>query len=83
MARGTDELEGYSLEDKGYFGPGELPHFDRDLFEIPHGREEDWLFQQFKEKLISQGVPGKPELEDFASNVKEILDKGETTFDIA
>ncbi len=83
LGKGTEELEGYSLEGKGHFGPGEMPHFDRDLFEIPHGREEDWLFQQFKEKLSSEGVPDKSELEDFASNVKEVLDKGETTFDIA
>ena len=83
LGKGTENLEGYSIEGKGHFGPGELPHFDRDFFEFPHGSEEDWLFQKFKEKLNSKGVPGESELVDFANDVKKVLDKGETTFDIA
>ena len=71
------------MEGKGHFGPGELPQFDRDLFEFPHGREEDWLFQQFKERLSSKGVPDESELVEFATDVKRVLDKGETTVDIA
>ncbi len=83
LGKGTDNLEGYSLEGKGYFGHGELPQFDRELFDIPSGREEDWLFQQFKERLSSKGVPGESELVEFAADVKRVLDKGETTVDIA
>ena len=83
LGKGTENLEGYSMEGKGHFGPGELPQFDRDLFEFPHGREEDWLFQQFKERLSSKGVPAESELVEFATDVKRVLDKGETTVDIA
>ena len=83
LGKGTEGLEGYSLEGKGYFGPEELPHFDRALFDFPHGREEDWLFEQFKERLVSKGLSDASELEDFAAKVKKVLDKGETTFDIA
>ena len=83
LGKGTENLEGYSIEGKGHFGPGELPHFDRDFFEFPHGREEDWLFQKFKEKLNSTGVPDESDLVDFANDVKKVLDKGETTFDLA
>ena len=50
-------LEGYTFLERGYFGPGELPQFDRQFFEIPHGRNEEWLFQQFKEKLMNEGLP--------------------------
>ena len=32
LGKGTHDLEGYTLEGKGYFGPGELPVFDRDFF---------------------------------------------------
>lgn len=60
-----------------------MPQFDREFFEIPHGREEEWLFEKFKEKLASEGVPSEAELVEFATDVKDILDKGETTFDIA
>ena len=83
LGKGTEGLEGYSMEGKGHFGPGELPHFDRTLFDFPHGREEDWLFEQFKERLVSKGLPDASEFEDFAARVKKVLDKGETTFDIA
>ena len=83
LAKGTDNLERYSIEGKGDFGTGELPQFDREFFEIPHGREEEWLFEKFKEKLSAEGVPSESELVEFASDVKKVLDKGETTFDIA
>ena len=37
----------------------------------------------FKEKLRSTGVPDESQLVEFATDVKEVLNKGETTFDIA
>ena len=79
LGKGTDNLEGYEIRDKGYFGPGQLPHFDRQFFDFPHGRREDWLFTQFKERLSREGVPDEPELVEFASNVKRVLDEGTTT----
>ena len=83
LGKGTENLEGYSIAGKGRFGPGELPHFSRDFFEFPRGREEDWLYRKFKEKLSSTGVPSASELGEFANDVKSVLDKGETTFDVA
>ena len=55
LGKGTHDLEGYSLEGKGYFGPGELPVFDRGFFEMPHGDASEWAFDQFKEKAIAAG----------------------------
>ena len=83
LGKGTENLEGFSMDGLGYFAQGELPHFDRELFDIPHGREEDWLFEQFKTRLKSGDVPGGSELAEFAADVKRVLDKGETTVDIA
>ena len=83
LGKGTENLEGYAIQGKGHFGPGDLPHFNREFFEFPQGREEDWLFQKFKEKLNSAGVPDESELKEFATEVKRALDKGETTVDIA
>jgi ferredoxin len=79
LGKGTHLLEGYTFEDKGYFGPGELPMFDRAFFEIPHGRKEEWLFDQFKERLMTEGVPSQDELVEFAERVKGILVKGNST----
>ena len=79
LGKGTENLEGFTLRDKGHFGPGELPSFDRAFFDFPHGRTEDWLFEKFKEKLSSNGVPDELGLVAFATDVKKVLDKGEST----
>jgi len=52
LGKGTEELEGYSLPDRGHFGVGELPHFTRDeariryelLDQLPPGIEP-WVHQ--------------------------------------
>jgi hypothetical protein len=51
LGKGTDNLEGYALHDKGYFGPGQLPIFGRDFFQMPHGRSEDWVLLEFRDRL--------------------------------
>ena len=56
LGKGTHDLEGYEIEGKGYFGPGELPVFERDFFSaMPHGDTEQWAFENFKEKAIAAG----------------------------
>ncbi len=79
LGKGTDNLEGYEIRDKGYFGPGELPHFNREFFEIPHGRKEEWLFEQLKHRLVKEGMPSQQELVTFAKKVMSVLDKGNST----
>jgi Pyruvate/2-oxoacid:ferredoxin oxidoreductase delta subunit len=79
LGKGTHLLEGYTFLERGYFGPGELPQFDRQFFEIPHGRNEDWLYQQFKEKLMNEGLPSAEEMVGFAKEVRSILVKGNST----
>jgi hypothetical protein len=58
LGKGTDNLEGYTLHDKGYFGPGQLPIFNREFFKMPQGRAEDWLLLEFRDKL--QETAGDP-----------------------
>lgn len=79
LGKGTHNLEGYTLLEQGYFGPGELPQFNRQFFEIPHGRNEDWLVQQFKEKLVNSGMPSQEDALSFVRELHGILDKGNTT----
>ncbi len=79
LGKGTEALEGYSLRDKGHFGPGEMPHFEHEVFEFPRGSREDHLLQQFKERVSAEGVPPPDELVDFAEQLREALVKsGET-----
>ena len=79
LGKGTDNLEGYTFMEKGYFGSGELPQFDHDFFDLPHGTREDWLFERFKQRLTEDGVPSADELTKFAEGVKTVLDKGPST----
>ncbi|MAX18289.1 MAG: hypothetical protein CL709_00255 [Chloroflexi bacterium] len=86
LGKGTEALEGYTLSDKGHFGPGELPTFDRDFFDMPHGRADDWLMIEFREKLMeSKGgdlekgqmwAEFKDKLEDSLENLAASVDGG-------
>ncbi len=77
LGKGTHNLEGYELRDKGYFGPGELPHLGRGIFEFPHGQRDEWLFDQFKEKVQEDGVSSPDKAVEFSNHLKDILDSGE------
>lgn len=79
LGKGTHNLEGYKLEDKGYFGPGELPIFDKSFFKFPQGKSEDVLFEQFKEKVkngeIVEGPDGDEKLREFKRKISKMLSK--------
>jgi len=80
LGKDTDNLEGYTIEDRGgYFGPGKLPKFSRDFFEIPKGNREDWLFDQFKKKVRNQGGLDSDSLGDFGSKLSELLEVENTS----
>ena len=53
LGKGTDNLEGYELPDKGYFEAGKLPRFDTEFFNMPTGRAEDHLMDELQDKLQS------------------------------
>ena len=71
LGKGTHDLEGYEIEGKGYFGPGDLPVFERDFFSaMPHGDTEQWAFDTFKEKAVAAGGVISDELmEEFRQEV--------------
>ena len=79
LGKGSDNLEGYSIGDKGYFGPGELPSFNREFFEIPHGRKDEWLFEQFKMKIAETGRPTEEDAVQFSEELSDIISEGTTT----
>ena len=76
LGKGTHDLEGYTLEDKGYFGPGEMPQFDRDFFDMPHGDASEWAFDNFKEKAVAAGgVVSDELLEEFKDELSDAIRK--------
>ena len=83
LGKGTHDLEGYTLEGKGYFGPGELPTFDRGFFDMPHGNEYEWAFEEFKSKARAAGGEVTEELiEGFRAEMAGHLSR-ETTDQLA
>ena len=55
LGKGTHDLEGYTLEGKGYFGPGEMPVFEPQFFDMPHGLLEDWALERLKQQYLASG----------------------------
>jgi ferredoxin len=77
LGKGTHDLEGYTLPEKGYFGPGELPRFDNETFALPRGRSEDWMFIEFRDQLQVAKEDG---IEDTSALWGEFQQKIEKTF---
>ena len=86
LGKGTDSLEGYTLLDKGYFGPGQLPSFDREFFNMPRGRSEDWILVEFRDKLMETGSTedsDKDQMwEDFRERVEASISKRSAPVDM-
>ena len=86
LCKGTDSLEGYTLLDKGYFGPGELPSFDREFFNMPRGRSEDWILVEFRDKLMESAGGGSVDKdqmwEDFRQRVEASISKRSAPVDL-
>ena len=76
LGKGTPNLEGYELRGKGYFGPGELPHFKGKDFEFPHGTKEEWLFNEFKKKVEENGGTPNAEAVEFANELSRLVKAG-------
>ena len=86
LGKGTDNLEGYELRDKGYFGPGQLPVLGRNFFDMPHGRSEDWVLLEFRDKLAETAGDASVDREqmwaDFRKRVEATLDKQSVPVDL-
>ena len=75
LGKGTHMLEGYSMQGLGYFGPGELPHFSNDFFQTPHGKNEDVLFEELKDRIKAGQVPDGPQGDAVLKEFKQKVTK--------
>tara|TARA_B100000470_G_C19661498_1_gene333304 strand:- start:75 stop:425 length:351 start_codon:yes stop_codon:yes gene_type:complete len=75
LGKGTHELEGYNMEGKGYFGPGKLPSFNSTFFDLPKGKLEDVLFEEFKTSLKNNEIPEGSLGDDALRSFREALQK--------
>ena len=75
LGKGTHDLEGYTLPDKGYFGPGQMPVFEPEFFNsMPHGNTDEWTFIQFKTKAQAAGGEITDEmLEEFRQDITRAM----------
>ncbi len=78
LGKGTHDLEGFTLEDKGYFGPGEMPSFDHGFFDMPRGSSDEWAFARLKQKVVVAGGKVSDEvLEEFKRDLTVALARGQ------
>ena len=77
LGKGSHDLEGYTLPDKGYFGPGEMPVFEPSFFsEMPHGTAEAWALEQLRHKFAEAGNKITDDMiQDFKKAVLKSMDK--------
>ena len=75
LGKGTHDLEGYTLEGKGYFGPGEMPEFEPTFFSVmPHGDAGEHAFEQFKAKAKAAGGAITDDLlEQFKAEMNRVM----------
>ena len=74
LGKGTHDLEGYTLEGKGYFGPGEMPVFDRDFFDMPTGTIEEYAIARLKSQAQAAGQITQDMLEELKSDLERSQD---------
>lgn len=73
LGKGTANLEAYELPDKGYFRPGKLPVFGGEFFQMPVGRTEDRIVEEYKEGLSEAST--KEEREEVWKKYRESMEK--------
>ena len=77
LGKGTHELEGFTLPDKGYFGPGEMPVFDPKFFsDMPHGDKGHWALERFRNFIASGNPVTRESLEKFRKELTVALTPG-------
>ncbi len=84
LGKGTDNLEGYELPDKGYFSVGKLPRFDTEFFNMPLGRAEENLIAEFQSNLeAALDDDEKDRLwRDYRARLEAIMDNKTTVVDM-
>jgi len=71
LGKGTDNLEGYTLPDKGYFGAGQVPQFNAEFFKMPQGKAEDWLLIEFRDKLATLSTDERSHEDDLWTEFRQ------------
>lgn len=74
LGKDTDDLEGYTFLDKGYFGVGVLPGLRKSDFNMPHGSREEWAINKFKDRLKSKDNIVDRDIEKFISEIEKAVE---------
>ena len=86
LGKGSDDLEAYSLGNKGYFPAGKLPSFNKGFFEMPEGRENNAALSALEETLAnSKDMSSDYEAQawkTFEDRIKKIRERKGTMVDM-
>ena len=88
LGKGSDNLEGYELPDKGYFRVGRLPKFEPGFFDMPLGKSEDLAMDEYRERIRRAQDDGASEDErelvwmEFREKLDKALEKRDLPVDM-
>ena len=88
LGKGSENLEGYELPDKGYFRVGRLPKFEPGFFDMPLGKSEDLAVDEYRERIRRAQDDGASEDErelvwmEFREKLDKALEKRDLPVDM-
>lgn len=78
LGKGSDDLEGFFLEDKGYFKAGKVPVFDKSFFDMPNGKAEETAYGRLIENLRKTKEDDKQLVEEIWASYRDEIDNIES-----
>ena len=78
LGKGSDDLEGFFLEDKGYFKAGKVPVFDKSFFDMPNGKAEETAYDRLIENLRKTKEDDKQLVEEIWASYRDEIDNIES-----
>ena len=84
LGKGIRDLEGYTLEYKGYYGPGQMPVFEASFFtEMPRGPVDEAALKVLKQRFVAAGKAfGKDMIEEFKQEVAKQVETEEANVNL-
>ncbi len=76
LGKGSDDLEAFELQGKGYYPSGKLPSFDREFFDMPEGTQQDLALDELNTQLSVSEDLTVTQKEEIWSRFQERVEAG-------
>ena len=76
LGKGSDDLEGFELQGKGYYPSGKLPSFDKEFFDMPEGTQQDLVLEELNTQLSTSGDLAAMQKEEIWTRFRQRVEAG-------